>query len=97
MELELKGINDKKPLLPRKCVDINGKILYSEGDQAWNLIRLKKDVLNEFYQLKEKRLKFSYQMIYYRVYEDLEKAIKGLKKQNKALPVLLWLYQEPSI
>lgn len=97
MELRLKGMDNKKPLLSRNCIDINGKILYSEGDQAWNLIRLKKDVLNEFYQLKERRLKFSYQMIYYRVYEDLEKAIKELKKQNKALPVLLWLYQETSV
>ena len=95
--MELKEMNDKKPLLPRNCIDIDGKILYSEGDQAWNLIRLKKEVLNEFYQLKEKRLKFSYQMIYYRVYEDLEKAIKELKKQNKALPVILWLYQETSV
>jgi len=88
-------MESKKPLCPRNCIDINGKIIYSEGDQAWNLIRLKKEVLNEFYQLKEKRAKFSYHMVYYRNYEELEKAVKELKKKSEmVLPFLVFLYKE---
>jgi len=88
-------MENKKPLLPRNFIDVDGKILYSEGNQAWNTIKLKKEVLNEFYQLKDKRLKlFSYKMVYYRIFEELEKAIKELKKNNQALPVLVWLYKD---
>ena len=86
-------MESKKPLVPRSYIDIDGKVLYSEGDQAWNLVRLKKEVLNAFYQLREKSSKFSYHMSYFRVYEELEKAIRGLKKGG-ALPVLIWFYKE---
>jgi len=88
-------MEDKKALIPRNHVNISGKIIYSEGDQAWNLIRLKKEILGEFYQLKEKRSKFSYNMSYYRTYEELEKAIKDMKK-SQALPVLVYFYQDES-
>lgn len=87
-------MNNKKPLYPRNCIDIEGKMIYCERDQAWNLLRLKKEVLNDFYQLKGMRSKFSYHMVYYRTYEELEKAIKGLKKNNVALPFLVFLYEE---
>ena len=88
---------NKKPLLPRNCIDVDGKVIYSEGNQAWNIIKLKKEVLNEFYQLKDKSSKlFSYKMVYYRKYEELEKAIRELKKNNQALPVLVWLYKDES-
>ena len=86
-------MESKKPLFPRNQVNVDGKILYSEGDQAWNLIRLKKDVINEFNQLKEKSSKFSYHMAYFRAYEELEKAVKSLKKEG-ALPVLVWFYRD---
>ena len=90
-------MENKKHLLSRSYIDVDGKILYSEGNQAWNTIKLKKEVLNEFYQLKDKMLKlFSYKMVYYRKYEELEKAIRELKKNNQALPVLVWLYKDDS-
>lgn len=88
-------MENKKPLFPKSNIEVEGKIIYSERDQAWNLIRLKKEVLNEFYQLKEKRNKFSYYMNYYRTYEELEKAIKALrKKDNICLPFLVFLYKD---
>ncbi len=74
---------EKKSLTPRNFIDVEGRIIYSEGNQAWNLIKLKKEFLNEFYQLKEKRLKvFSYKMLYYRTYEEFEKVVKEIIKKK---------------
>jgi len=86
---------DKKPLIPRNIIDIQGKMIYCERDHSWNLIRLKKEILNEFYQLKEMRAKFSYHMLYYRTYEELEKTVKELKKKdNIPLPFLMFFYKD---
>lgn len=71
-----------------------GKVLYSQGDRAWSLVRLKKDILDKFPQLREKRIKFSYEMVIHKTYNDLEKAIKDLKKNEEAIPILLFLYKE---
>lgn len=88
-------MDNKKPLFPKSNIEVEGKVIYSEGNQAWNLIKLKKEVLTEFYQLKEKRSKFSYRMVYYRTQEELEDAIKKLKKEkNTALPFLMFLYKD---
>ena len=86
---------EKKPLTPRNFIDVEGKIIYSEGNQAWNIIKLKKEFLNEFHQLKEKRLKlFSYKMLYYRTYEEFEKVVKEIVKKKGVLPILMWLEKE---
>jgi hypothetical protein len=88
-------MDNKRPLHPRDVINVEGKLIYCERDQAWNLLRLKKEVLNEFYQLKEMRSKFSYHMVYYRTYEELEKAVKELKKKGElALPFLVFLYKD---
>jgi len=84
---------DKRTLIPRTIIDVEGKLAYNEGFQAWNTIRLKKELFNEFPELKEKRSKFSYKMIYFRTYEELEKVIKKLKK-SEIMPVLMWLFKE---
>lgn len=87
-------MENKKPLFPKSNIEVDGKIIYSEGNQAWNIIKLKKEVLTEFYQLKEKRSKFSYGMAYYRTYAELEKAVRKIKKENKVLPFLVFLYKD---
>lgn len=87
-------MESKKPIFPKNNIEVEGKIIYSEGNQAWNIIKLKKEILTEFYQLKEKRSKFSYNMAYYRTYEELERAIKELKKKGTSLPFLVFLYKD---
>ena len=72
-------------------LDVSGEISYGESQKAWNLIRLKHDILKEFKVLKDRRKKFVYNMIMHRSYEDLEKAIKDMKKQGLAPPILLFL------
>lgn len=75
-------------------IQIKGKIFYSQGDQAWNTLRFRKEIINEFQQLKEKRANFSYKMILHQDYADLEKAIRKLKRDKEALPILLFLCRE---
>ena len=72
-------------------LDVSGEISYGESQKAWNLIRLKHDIIKEFPQLLERRAKFGYNMIMHRSYEDLERAIKEMKKQGLAPPILLFL------
>lgn len=85
----------KKTLTPRKFININGKLYYNESMQAWNKLKLKKEILDEFPELKEKRSIFSYDMIYHRNKEELEKELKRLAKEKiEVMPILLWLYKE---
>ena len=85
----------QETLTPRTKVDSEGKIAYSESFQAWNTLKLKKELFLEFPQLKEKRSKFSYRLIYYRDSIEFEKAIKQMiKDDKKAMPLLLYLYKE---
>lgn len=78
------------PFLPRRePVKIKGSLLYNESAQAWNIIRLKKEVLNEFPELKEKRGSFQYTMIIPRSEKELDKTfIEQLKAQN-IFPIFL--------
>lgn len=70
----------KKALIPREKIESEGKIHYSESFQAWNTIKLKKELFSEFPQLKEKRSKFSYKLCYCRSSDELEKEIKSREK-----------------
>ena len=49
---------------------------------------------NWFPQLKEKRSAFSYQMFFYRTYDDFEKLIKKMKREKLPLPLLMYLVKE---
>lgn len=84
---------EKKALIPRKIVESEGKLYYDERAQAWSVLRLKSQLSKEFYQLKEKRSKFAYKLTYYQEFEDLEKALKQMKKDGESLPVLLFFYK----
>ncbi len=86
---------DTQTLRPRKKIlNIKGKFSYCESIQAWNTIRFKKELINEFPQLREKLSKFIYDIILYEDYEDLEKAVRKMKIDKEALPILLWLRRE---
>ena len=89
---------ETKVLQPRRTpLNIKGRISYRETDQAWNLIKLRREILNEFADLKEKRSKFLYQMIFYRTYAELEAYVKKIKKNESALPILLFLEKERAV
>ena len=73
---------------------VKGKLAYSESFGAWNTIRLKKEILNEFKTLKEKQKGFSYKLVFYQDGVELEKALKKMKKQGIPTPLLLWFIKE---
>lgn len=87
-------LKSKQPLLPRKIVNVTGKIHYSESNQAWNIIKLKSEFLNEFHQLKEKRSKFSYEMVFGRTEEEIIESLKKAIKEKRVMPVLMFLYRD---
>lgn len=84
---------NKKLLEPRKVIDIDGNIAYSEGFQAWNTIMLKKEIFAEFPELKEKRSKFSYRIALSRDFESFMDIAKDIQKE-KVMPILMWIYKE---
>jgi len=85
----------KRALTPRKAINSQGKVNYSEGFQAWNVLNLKKELFEEFPQLKQKRSKFCYEIVYHRDPKEFEKAIKEMVKGGKnVMPLLLWIYME---
>ena len=87
-------MSPKKPLTPRKVINIDGKVYYNESFQAWNTLKLKKELFAEFPQLKEKRSKFSYKLAYYRDPEKFMAELKEMIKLGKAMPLLIWLFKD---
>ncbi|MFC1730571.1 hypothetical protein ACFL6I_09560 [candidate division KSB1 bacterium] len=75
-------------------LDVKGKVSYHNLWRAWNTIRLKKEFIQEFPQLTERRSKISYQMVFYKTIEELDKRMKKIKEKNEPLPILLWLMKE---
>jgi len=63
-------------------VDSEGKIVYSESAQAWNVIKLKKKLFEEFPELKEKISQFSYKLKFFRDELELENAYKKFKEKT---------------
>ena len=78
-------------LVPKlETLEVIGKLFYNEGSQAWNIIRLKKDLLFQFPQLKEKRSNFSYKMIMPSSLNELKKKVKEIEKNSESIPILLF-------
>ncbi len=78
----------------RKEICLKGKLSYSWEVRAWNTIRLKKEIVNEFPQLKERLSAFGYNLTFYQDYDNLEKFIRKMKRNKEALPILLWLNKQ---
>jgi len=85
----------KKTLVPRTKISSEGKVHYSESFQAWNTLKLKKELFSEFPQLQEKRSKFSYKLIHHRDPKEMEKEIGSMIKEGReVMPLLLFLYKD---
>jgi hypothetical protein len=89
---------EEQILRPRKDrVELRGKLSYMESTRSWSLMNLKKSIVEEFPQLKERVSAFGYKMVFYQEYESLEKFIRKLKRDGEALPILVWLVREKKI
>ncbi len=86
---------EEKVLRPqRNKLEIKGKLSYIESTHSWSLMSLRKPVIEEFPQLKERSSTFGYKMTFYYEPKDLEKAFNKLKREGEALPILLWFVKE---
>ena len=75
-------------------LEMEGKMSYAESQGAWGTIRLKSKIFNEFKQLKKKREKFGYKLMFCREFEQLDKEIKKIKKDIGVPPLLVWFLKE---
>lgn len=83
-----------RQLIPKtEFPELIGKITYSEGNRCWNTIRLRKEIISLFPQLKEKRSNFGYKMKVCLNYSELIKAIKIMEKRKEAIPILLTFHK----
>jgi len=78
----------------KKPTNLRGRVYYDSPNGAWSIIRLRKEIVNDFSELKEKRSSFSYQMVFYQTPQELEKAIREMRKEDKPLPILLFLVKD---
>ena len=82
-------------LRPKKeRIEVNGRISYQESTHSWSQLNLRKVILDEFPQLKERMSSFGYKIIFYQAYNQLEKFIKMLKIEGEAIPILIWFAKE---
>ena len=81
----------------RNKLEIKGKLSYLESTHSWSLMNLRKAVIEEFPQLKERVSAFGYKMVLYHKHDELEKFIRKLKREGEALPILVWLVKEKSV
>ena len=78
-------------LKPRvKPILVNGNLYYCEGDRSNSIIRLRKEIRQEF--LEDMRKSVKYQMEYYRTKEEFQSRVKKLVDAG-SLPFLLFLYE----
>lgn len=73
-----------------EVLKVKGKLSYSESAQAWNTIKIKKEVLLFFPQLKEKRSMFSYMMLVPRSHDEIKEKLAELEEDDDKVPILLF-------
>lgn len=75
-------------------LEVKGKLSYSEGDQAWTTLRLKKDILKKFPYLKDKQGSFVYCMKVYTSHKDLKKEVEQMEKDSGMIPMIFMIGKE---
>ena len=75
-------------------LEMEGKMSYAESQRAWGTIRLKSEIFKEFRQLKRRKDKFGYKLMFCRKFDQLEKELKKIKKKIGVPPLLVWFVKE---
>jgi hypothetical protein len=79
-------------LLPKtKTPEIFGRLFYNEGAGAWHIIRLRKEILQKFPQLKEKSGSFCYKMLMPQDYKEMKQIVSEMQKGEVVVPIILSL------
>lgn len=80
----------------QEILKVCGKVSYNESAQAWNTIKIKKEVFLIFPQLKDKRSEFNYTMVIPRTNEEVKEKFESLSKEQK-IPILLFFEKDIKI
>jgi hypothetical protein len=89
---------DAQILRPRReRIEVTGKISYQESTHSWSQLNMRKAILSEFPQLKERIASFGYKMIFYQEYDQLEKFLRKIKREGEVVPILMWLVKEKKL
>lgn len=90
-EKKTSELNEKRIFLSpiRETLKTEGKLFYSEGDQAWTNLRFKKEIIRKFPSLKDKDGNFIYQMELCDSFQELRRTIDFLEKTSKTVPIIL--------
>ena len=77
-----------------KPLVVDGIISYSEANRARTVIRLKKEVVHEFEDLKSKDKSICYKLEYHRNFDKLKERVSELNNNEDGIPFLLFIYSK---
>ena len=66
-------------------LEAEGSVSYESGVNRWNIIRIKKNFIKQFPQLKQKRSKFKYKMTFLPSYEQLRKYVDEIEEKSQEI------------
>jgi len=70
---------------------VRGKVSYEYSSRASSLIRLKRDFIAKFPQLKQKMTNISYEMLLHPDFQKLIEDINQMESKGEPVPILLFL------
>ncbi len=73
-----------------------GNLYYNPGARAWSVLKLKKDIINTFPKLTQRREKCGYKMVYSHDHAELLSKIQKIVDQRGNIPILLFFEDESS-
>jgi hypothetical protein len=78
-------------------VKAQGKIYYCSGTETWQLLKLNKEILVAFPELKEKRSKFGYNMFFPQNLKKFKQLSNDVLSGKNPIPIMINLVKENSI
>ena len=73
-------------------IEISGRVGYHEGARAYNTIRLPRKLIEQFPELKDKSLRISFKIRFYKDYGDLKRHVWEKEYSKDQTPLLLEVY-----
>ena len=75
-------------------IETSGKLSYHESAQAYNTLRLPKQILTQFPDLKNKLLNIRFKLEYFSNYSDIRKFLWESEYNNQEPPLLVYFYKK---
>ena len=69
---------------------ITGKLSYHDASHSWCVLRIKKELLNEFPDLRDRSSKFTYKITLLSSFEGVEDHVRRIKERGGTPPMLFW-------